>query len=189
MISPCKRLLYKIIAFCTKFIGKIHIPFSRKKLGEDDVNEMVACMQPGDVILTRTNGEGSTAAIPGYWKHSALYIGNGSIIDATDRGVRERPLWAMIMKTDRYSILRLKDITPDEANILVNEAKTHIGKAYDHKLQVDNDDEIFCSELVYGGVEVIRPGYLPLEDIWGFDTYTPNNIYESDKFTLLKEKK
>lgn len=110
-------------------------------------------LKNGDLIF-------QTTAMPG-----AMAIGLASlspyihtgIIKMTDKGasvvhaadvVLETPLseWIDSGVLQRFSVYRHKTLTPEQAEDILEVAKTYYGKPYDHYFSFDNDS-IYCSEL------------------------------------------
>ena len=65
-----KRFYFNSITSCirgaSKVISKVRSPNSVKETFYSDVERVSAELLPGDIILTRTEGELSTGLIPGY---------------------------------------------------------------------------------------------------------------------------
>jgi len=113
-------------------------------------------LQPGDIILTRRNGYVSNFFIPGYWTHSALYIGtsdknstinNHFVIEALSEGITCR-LLKESLQVDAFIILRPL-LDEEEIDLAISNAYDHIGKPYDYDFDFNTIDKVACSELIY----------------------------------------
>jgi uncharacterized protein YycO len=183
------KLLHKIIAFIGKTFGSIHAPWIRKNILYQDVMEMKGILEIGDIFLTRTNGELTTALIPGYYKHAAIYVGQDKIIDATGAGVQKRWLADLAMHTDNICILRVNDYTPALGKKIVEYAYLQIGKKYDFEMNINDVSTFYCSELIFDSINGAVPNYLDLRESLGIDTLTPEDIYLAEKkFKKIYEK-
>jgi hypothetical protein len=153
---------------------------SREKRVTPKVQEQLApLLRPGDILVTRHDATLSNVLLPGFWPHSALYIGTEeerrqlgvemdedrkirsadpiSILEARKDGVRFRQL-SSTLGVDAFTVIRPK---LDEAFLAeaISRAITHEGKDYDFTFDCRRADRLVCSELVYrafhsvGGLE------------------------------------
>lgn len=94
------------------------------------VNEL----KPGDIILRCSSALSSQMTEVMIWSrytHSALYIGNGMIIDSTwQHGVKIRSLADFLKESNRVGVLRLPGLTSDQADQVIAAAKSKAGSAY-----------------------------------------------------------
>ncbi len=189
-----KRLYFDLLSTIIRIVAIgtswIHGPWTRKKSSQDDVVAIKEVVKTGDIILTHTRGEFTTLTIPGYWKHVEIYDGNGKTIGAVAPKVRKTWLENVIHKTDYWCILRTKDHTTEDEMLIVTKAETFIGKYYDMRMNFNKPDRVSCSELYYHVINSIRPNYLELRKRLGFDTVTPQDIYNAkSKFDIILEKR
>lgn len=186
------KAMRPIMSNVAKFIGPIHAPFSHKNIDFDDVIIAQQLMEPGDAILDRTNGELTTAVIPGFWKHAILYIGNGRVIEAVGEGVRENWLANVMMKTDNCVCLRKRGgFTPEQKAKVVNAGKRRIGWHYNYEMDTTSPNTVYCSELIMDTWdEALGYEYFELQNRMGFLTITPDDCYNAKgKMEILWEKK
>jgi uncharacterized protein YycO len=171
----------------TDTLGHVRAPWSRKKLDYDTVKALTCALRIGDIILIRTNGELSTLAIPGFWKHAAIYVGTDEkgdhqIIEAVNPVVRMSYLANLVMRTDNVAVRRIKDVTEDQVKALVNFAFKQLGKKYDKSLKIWDLEEVYCSEIVYHGVNnVMGYGFVELRERFGYPSFTPDDCYKANK--------
>lgn len=176
-----------LVAKFAKMTGGIHGPWTHKFMSQDNVEDILEIIQPGDIILTHTRGELTTATIPGFWKHCEMYIGDNFVVGAVAPQVRKTRLENIIHKTDYVAVARLIDVTPEERIIMVDEVKKFIGVYYDLGMDFNKPDKVCCSELMYNAVNKARTAFLNLRERLGFDTITPQDIYEARtcKFKII----
>jgi len=152
-------------------------------------------LQPGDIILTRRNGYVSNYFIPGYWTHSALYIGTSGekhvyndhvVIEALSEGITCRTL-KKTLQVDAFIILRplISNIEIDKA---IENACVHIGKPYDYDFDFNTLDKIGCSELIY--LSYRHADIIAAHRSFGRKFTTPHQIiedyYDQDRSTHQK---
>jgi hypothetical protein len=130
----------------------------------------------GDVLLARSEHKLTTAVLPGFWCHAALFLGARS--DLEDLGITRdesvRPhLDALSPEGGRFGyvmeaiaprvtisplekclradhVLVLRPNMPDaERRAAVLEAFRHLGKAYDFEFDFNVPARLVCTELVY----------------------------------------
>lgn len=131
-------------------------------------------LEPGDILLTRRNGYISNFFIPGYWTHSAIYVGdfrqvsdfhsafesllvsggdapadNGGlfVIEALSEGIKIRPLEES-MDIDALMVLRPRLKTRDIHKAIAN-AFQQLGKPYDYNFDFNTTDKVACTELIF----------------------------------------
>ena len=183
------EFLRKLTTIIAKIITPIHSPYSHKYIKYDHVMRAMTYLKSGDIILTRTHGDLSTVVIPGFWKHAAIYAGDGKIIDATSVGVTERHLADLMMTTDNVAVLRVANVVEDlsKGQLMVDYARLQIGKKYDLEMRVNRTDAMFCSELVYHAIcHVFGKDYIELRERMGIKTLTPDDCYKAHgKFTVF----
>lgn len=159
----------------------------------------VADLRPGDVILTARRWTNLGTVLirignffkRGYhnriWSHSAVYVGDGKIVEALPGGVVETDLEAGYFRPDRdLRVLRHRRMTPEKGEEVAAFARETVGHQYDGRQElyfVLNDlfapslrfalenrffdrlfafrDAYFCSELVANAY--LRAGVYPFE--------------------------
>jgi 1-acyl-sn-glycerol-3-phosphate acyltransferase len=132
-------------------------------------------LRPGDLLLMRSEHKITTALLPGFWVHAALYVGNRD--ELRQLGLSEHPTvrkaWPAIPKESRWGVV-LEAISPrvtltplekclhvDHVAVLrpnladaegreaLVEAFSHYGKPYDYEFDFNVTTRLVCSELVY----------------------------------------
>jgi uncharacterized protein YycO len=136
----------------TRAMGKIHAPYSHKKVQGMDVYSIMNKLVPGAVLLTRTRGELTNLVIPGDFTHAAIALSKESIIEATGKGVNINDLITFMTSKDRVVMLYPKFCGEVEMKNAAALASTWVGSPYDYLFDPDNK-AFFCSELIQTAYE------------------------------------
>ncbi|HEY9248875.1 MAG TPA: YiiX/YebB-like N1pC/P60 family cysteine hydrolase, partial [Rariglobus sp.] len=135
-------------------------------------------LQPGDIIIERRNWYLSNAFLPGYWPHSALYVGTAAQLkaggldqdlrilrhleefsrtDASGHGyaIIEAVSEGVVFSTVEHSIgeadsvaVLRPNLTPLQKREVIARAFSHAGKPYDFDFDFFSADKLVCTELV-----------------------------------------
>lgn len=157
-----------------------------------------ARMQPGDIVIERRNWYLSNAFLPGYWPHSALYVGTAA--DLRTLGLETDPRIAKHLEEfaradasghppaiieavsegvvftsldhsigEADSIAVLRPrLTAEQTKEVIARAFSHAGKPYDFDFDFFSGDKLVCTELVYRSCGNLIE--FPLVDILGRKT-------------------
>ena len=172
-----QRLFLDITSRVARFVGKIHMPYSRKKLSSKHVRELEQILKPGMILLSHTRGEFSNYFIPGFWAHVAIVDDNHDVIEAVAKGVVMTDLIDFVMTKDAVMVVDALFIHEDQRMAVVEEARKHLGKPYDFELVQSNIEKFYCSELAYLSLKAAS-GELPftLRKTLGRYTITPQDF-------------
>jgi hypothetical protein len=94
-----------------------------------------AQLEPGDIIAsTKATSTSQLTRITDWsrFSHTALYLGNGMVEDATASGVLVRPLGAMLANVTADGVMRDEAASPAQVADVVSEALKHKGKPYNY---------------------------------------------------------
>ena len=147
--------------------------------GIDDavLSELAPQLQPGDVLLVRTEKKLTTALLPGFWAHAAIYLGQGhpwgalrkaAAAGADTDGLRSLPEDAdehgmvleaiapcvrinsvrRCLEADHVLVLR-PQLAQAELQSALIEALAHLGKPYDFEFDFTCSARVVCTGLVY----------------------------------------
>jgi hypothetical protein len=156
MMAKLRITLLHILAPLTRLVGKIHSPWTRKLIKAKHLHELQRAVLPGHVILTMTRGELTNLIIPGTYKHGALCLSTGSVIEATTRGVVQTDMIDFALSKDAIAVLEPIFEVPEgsisqmNGRLMVDAAawaRDQEGKAYDFELK-DSIKEFYCFELL-----------------------------------------
>lgn len=90
---------------------------------------MAINLEVGDVFLTRNDGNDTINSSPGYWNHSALYIGNDIMMEAQFTYGVIKVLYKNFL--ERYPIIaQLRHTNPEIAKKAAEIAKKYVGNSY-----------------------------------------------------------
>lgn len=171
------RGLNKIKFTSSKVVGNTMgvVRWRAGKLKDDAtmLKNMLAQLQPGDILLEKTPFTLTDKSIPGHFGHAAIYIGTADqlremkaldlpivqknlakitegrgVVEALRNGVQLNKLQDF-MNVDDVAILRPKHLTMADKLEAVELALGNLGKKYDFNFDVNTTDTIVCSELVY----------------------------------------
>ena len=140
-----------------------------KRVSADIQKQVLAIMEPGDVIVTRHDFVASNLFLPGYWPHAALFIGSeeerqqlgielddavakrwvGEIrtLEAKKDGVLFRPLSETLL-VDEFVVLR-PQLEESEIVTALKRVSRHEGKGYNFDFDFFRSDQLVCTEVVY----------------------------------------
>lgn len=154
-------------------MGIVHWRAGKLKDDAAMLKNMLAQLQPGDILLEKTPFTLTDKSIPRHFGHAAIYIGtadqlremNGldlpvvqknlakiteghGVVEALRNGVQLNKLQDF-MNVDDVAILRPKHLRLADRLEAVALALGNLGKKYDFNFDVNTTDTIVCSELVY----------------------------------------
>jgi hypothetical protein len=140
-----------------------------KRVTPEICSQLAHILKPGDVIITRHDLVASNLFLPGYWPHSALYIGSeeerdalgiklddaikkrwsGKIrtLEAQKDGVLFRPL-NETLKVDELVIIR-PDLNSSELAEGLERVCQHEGKGYNFDFDFFSSNRLVCTEVIY----------------------------------------
>jgi len=180
-----RAFILKILYPITKAAGKIHAPFTHKKVTGYHYFDLQSTIEPGDILLAHTEGEFTNWLIPGFWKHAAVYIGGGTIVEAVGDGVRENHLVGFMLSKDFVSVFRPLFMNNDEKSIMCYFAKIQVGKPYDYYLK-SGIEAFYCAELPWFSIKAgLEPKETPfkMRPRYGELTVVPQDYCKAaDKF-------
>lgn len=192
---------YRASSAVSTLIGDTKLREPVKDLGlisPAQVGSLRARLRPGDILIERRNWYLSNAFLPGYWPHSALYLGTVEELRAlgVDQDPRAAPHFAKLAQPDYAghrlvvieaisegvvftslehsvgeadSVAVLRPRLGDaERREIIARALSHAGKPYDFDFDFFSSDKLVCTEVVYRALN----GYIdfPLSDILGRKT-------------------
>jgi 1-acyl-sn-glycerol-3-phosphate acyltransferase len=196
-----KSRYYEASSAVSTLIGdtKIREPRHGEALVTHELMERLRPMlQPGDVIIERRNWYLSNAFLPGYWPHSALYVGTPEQLkaggfdqdlrvlrklDAFKKGDASGHAFAIIeavsegvvFSTVEHSIgeadsvaVLRPNLTPLQKREVIARAFENAGKPYDFDFDFFSSDKLVCTEVVYRSLNGMID--LPLVEILGRKT-------------------
>lgn len=174
-----RLFILRIFRPITIWIGSIHLPYTIKKFKGKHITEVKAVIKPGSVFLTKTNGELSNWAIPGFWSHAAMYIGNDQVIEAVGKhGVRITDIYSFLLTKDYVAVMHPEFCDDEAMATAVGWALGHLGKGYDF-LVGPASDVFYCSELIFKAYKFSIDGVIPFTSrkTLGVWTVTPDDIF------------
>jgi len=123
----------------------------------------------------------------GDWTHSALYVGNGMVVESLgSRGVIERDLMRLIRTNHHAMILRPRYRSTAEVDAAITEARQHLGKAYDSRFSLGSDERMYCIEHTYKSVTRGAPNLsMAPHSLLGFKFVTPMTFLKSPDTDII----
>jgi hypothetical protein len=174
-------------------------------IGPGALEHLHGVLVPGDVLLVRAEDKITSALLPGFWAHAAIYLGGiadlkrlglldepaverlrpilerqhspyGLVLEAVSQGCRVHPL-EYCLQADHVAVLR-PAIGADELRASLREAFGHVGKPYDFEFDFNVTTRIVCTELVYRSLHGRGPIRFELVRRLGRFTLTADDMVE-----------
>lgn len=178
LVTPVRRLRLDAMAWVgSTFAGHGAPPSHPTAVDGAAVDRLRPDLRPGDILLVRAEGKITTALIPGFWPHAALFVGDpadldalgigghpwvrphreaivaaaadgrGAVVEAFSAGVVISPL-EQCLRVDHVLALRPRAGDAERASA-VAEAFGHLGKPYDFEFDFNVTTRLVCTEVVY----------------------------------------
>ncbi len=190
-------LLYKLQRKLFTFLGDIKVSGWKHpmwftinahgyKLKGAEYRNIKNLIKPGDILIRRYDGYFSTYALPGFWTHGGLYIGDDEgkpeqVIHAISDGVIQEDI-LNFMRTDHMLILRApagkKGKKTQQA---IQKAKSIVGKPYDFGFDFSDTNRFSCTELV----AYCYPGIIKGKKRLGKTVIVADDFYNCDQLTKI----
>lgn len=153
-LSAWKKMLFSIFEMTGSDIADLKIPLVKppqaaKRVTPDIIAAIKTQLRPGDVFVTRHDDAMSNLFLPGFWPHSALWLGgeDADILEAKKDGVLLRDL-EETLQVDSFLVLRPK-LSRSDIEAALSRARTHSGKLYDFVFDFRTSDRLVCTEVIY----------------------------------------
>lgn len=190
MIGLLRRILIRLIAPMSKVIGHIYLAPKHREIKAHDVQFLFDHMKPGDVLLSYTKGELTNVFIEGEFKHCAIYVGDGYVVEAIGRGVTENLLEDFCASKDKIAVCRPLFCGDDVMISACQIAMDQRGKPYDYGFE-PNEQAFYCAELVAYCYNKATEGKSPFtpRSVMGVETVLPVDYkLAAKKFSLVMER-
>jgi hypothetical protein len=204
LLRPVGIVRYTSQAAVASVVAGIRInPDHLQGLREEHYAQLRESLAPGDILLCRADDKVTSALLPGFWAHAAIYIGDwsdlerlglarlaqvarhkwifekypsrhGYVVEAVAQGCRVHKL-SYCLHADHVAVLRPR--LPDtEIRDALGEAFAHVGKPYDFEFDFNVSTRIVCTELVYRSFHARGPIRFTLVKRVGRYTLTADDI-------------
>lgn len=151
--SANRNIMFAAFEAIGSDVADLKIPFVKpprapKRVTPDILAQIKQELRPGDVFVTRHDDAMSNLFLPGFWPHSALWLGaEHDILEAKKDGVLFRDL-EETLQVDAFVVLRPM-LTPQQIDIALTRGRSHAGKLYDFIFDFRTTDRLVCTEVIY----------------------------------------
>jgi uncharacterized protein YycO len=188
MPAPPKSIWYRLKVALIDFACNIDFKSAAmNRLTESEAFQARVLMRPGDVLLRRTEGTTGNFFNPSWWKHAAVYVGNGKIVEATFHGVQTITVKEFFEHGDHVTVLRPKGTDAKDRQAIARVAKAQVGKEYDFDFDFMDPSRVSCTELAMHALQ-LGTGKTFVDKDW-MGAVTGDAFMSSDKFQLVYQKK
>lgn len=175
LLRPADEARYALQAFAFGAVGNLHAPLPPPCFDRKTLDELHPRLRPGDILLMRTERKLTSTLLPGFWIHSAVYLGQPQ--DFERMGLADRPelrseqvnihsgarygwvvhamspkviIWPLekCLEVDHMIALRPALADADCANA-IRESLRHLGKPYDFEFDFNQSSRLVCTSLIY----------------------------------------
>ncbi|MNS62662.1 hypothetical protein D3C72_957310 [compost metagenome] len=183
-VEPKDTLWYRIKRAVADVLCNIDLPtiFASRTLGSTVPEGLKEQLKPGDVLLRRTEGTSGNYFIPSWWKHAAVYVGNGKVVEATFAGVKTTSLKEFFEHGDHAAVVRAKDLTEDEQKAMAKFARRQEGKPYDFDVDFNDASRLTCTELAYQALKAVKGKEVAQQNWFGA---VVGDSFLTDKFEVV----
>jgi 1-acyl-sn-glycerol-3-phosphate acyltransferase len=173
---------YRASAAVSTLIGDTKIREPRGHAGLVTSAQLMALrakLRPGDIVIERRNWYLSNAFLPGYWPHSAMYVGTADELralglDGDPRVAKHLAAFArpdaaghprafieamsegVVFTSAEHSVGEADSVavlrlraSPEQIKETIARAFSHAGKPYDFDFDFFSADKLVCTEVVY----------------------------------------
>jgi hypothetical protein len=176
LVSPLRQARQKIATFLGGLADTQVTPECACAVQRETLCALRPHLQPGDVLLVRNDSRLTTALLPGFWTHAALFLGSradlerlgvplhqharrywkeipdlraslGLVIEAQFPAVQVNPI-EKCLQVDHLLVLRAA-LPEEEIAAAIGEALSQLHKPYDFEFDFNNSSRVVCTELVY----------------------------------------
>lgn len=185
-----KRIIYRAWSKFITFVGDIKFfgwkrPFffvinaPGYKLKGEHYRQVIKLIQPGDVLLSRSEQYLDTYLIPGYFIHAGFFFGGPQerVIHAISDGVIIEDI-INFMRSDVMAVLRPHKDHIEEAIAL---ARSMINMEYDFIFDFTDKNRMSCTELIY----CCYPKLIIPSKRFGKNTVIADDIINSENFDII----
>lgn len=151
--SAIRNVIFAAFEAIGSDVAELKIPLVKalkapKRVTPDIIVALREVLRPGDVFVTRHDDAMSNLFLPGFWPHSALWLGGEhDILEAKKDGVLFRDL-EETLQVDAFVVLRPK-LTQAQIETALRRGCSHAGKLYDFIFDFRTTDRIVCTEVIY----------------------------------------
>jgi uncharacterized protein YycO len=159
--SALRNIIFAAFEAIGSDVADLKIPLVKpinapKRVTADVIAQIKSQLRPGDVFVTRHDDAMSNLFLPGFWPHSALWLGGeDDILEAKKDGVLLRDI-EETLQVDAFVVLR-PNLTPEQIETALARGISHAGKFYDFIFDFRTTDRLVCTEVIYRTYHGIGP--------------------------------
>ena len=153
-LSAWKKVIFSLFEMTGSDIADLKIPLvkppqAKKRVTPNIIETLRPQLKPGDVFVTRHDDAMSNLFLPGFWPHSALWLGaaDANILEAKKDGVLLRAI-EETLQVDSFLVLRPK-LKAAHIAAALERGRSHTGKLYDFVFDFRTSDRLVCTEVIY----------------------------------------
>lgn len=152
-ISSVRRNTAKAYAETTANLTNIPFPTKIESFTEDERNKALEILKPGDIILQKDERSIIMQTISKYstgsdYVHTAIYKGDGKILESVAQGVRETDADIYFQGQNSVEIIRPPYKTPEDAQAAISFVQDNVGKPYNIFFKTGDQKSFYCTDLV-----------------------------------------
>lgn len=173
----------------------------------DELLLIIKDLTPGTIFVTRTRNYAITEFIPSQWQHSGIFLGTkqqveqyfgakNNLYQRLDTLMNDSDVYVLDSTADGVQVHPIKDLSNMmEASYLTNFASfsfnasrgyiaafiegalKYLGRDYDYDWLTEDDECIYCSELLYHALNSIGVNIKQRTKTVNRDVFTPDNLF------------
>jgi len=190
VLAAIRRAVLRVAWPLAVALARVGHLVSRGGAAREGYPEHAAPLRVGDAIVTRTRWAPTNLLIPGHYKHAAMYVGDGDVVEAVYPVVRVAQLDAMLGRADDYAVLRPRALGAEQERNAASVICAYVRAPYDFAFE-PGARALYCSEAVWMAYRAASPDWtFEARERMGVLTVTPNDFYEArDHFSVVYEER